>query len=479
MTASRLTVLITLIALALGGVSVLQLESARRSVSTEDVMLGRTPATIYEPSGASDMLVVVSHGFAGSRQMMDAISLTLAREGHSVVAFDYIGHGRHAEALSPEIGNVTGTTEDLVRQTLEVTERSRARTGLNRVALVGHSMATDVIVRAAQRDPSVEAVVAISMYSEAVTSSHPERLLIVSGMFEGRLRDVALETVAQVGRAEEGFTARDGSVSRRAVVAPWVGHVGVLWSTRTLNEVSAWLGRATDAKSTGPWILALLLSITLLFKPIVSVLPKARRQTAQDLRPAIIAASLSAVPASGLAMTGLPLNGLAAFGALALSFGSWGFLVLLLLQADLRLALRDLGGALVMVAWGLGAFALALDRYGAAFVPTGPRAILFLALLPGMLIFGLADRHVVRGRGLLARIGLRVPFLLALVLAMTVHPAELGLTFTVLPVLVLFWAVYGTMARWVEERSGPNGAGLGSGIVLAWAIAASTPLFNA
>lgn len=132
-----------------------------------------------------------------------------------------------------------------------------------------------------------------------------------------------------------------------------------------------------------------------------------------------------------------------------------------------------------MVAWGLGAFALALDRYGAAFVPTGPRAILFLSLLPGMLLFGLADRHMVRGRGLLARIGLRVPFLLALVLAMTVHPAELGLTFTVLPVLVLFWAVYGTMARWVEERSGPNGAGLGSGIVLAWAIAASTPLFNA
>lgn len=151
MTGARLTFLTTFIALAVAVLSVIKLESVRASVETEDVMFGQTPATIYQPDNASDLLVVMSHGFAGSRQMMEALSLSLARAGHSVVAFDYLGHGRHATPLSPEVETVTGTTEDLVRQTLEVIEAAKARSGLRRVALVGHSMATDVIVRAAER----------------------------------------------------------------------------------------------------------------------------------------------------------------------------------------------------------------------------------------------------------------------------------------------------------------------------------------
>lgn len=77
-----------------------------------------------------------------------------------------------------------------------------------------------------------------------------------------------------------------------------------------------------------------------------------------------------------------------------------------------------------------------------------------------------------------ARIGLRLPFLAALFLAMIVSPTEVGLVFTVLPVMVLYWLVYGTMATWAARRSGPVGAGIGAGIILAWAIAASTPLFQ-
>ncbi len=71
---------------------------------------------------------------------------------------------------------------------------------------------------------------------------------------------------------------------------------------------------------------------------------------------------------------------------------------------------------------------------------------------------------------------MRLPFLAALTGAMILAPTQLGLVFTVLPVLVLFWLVYGTMARWTE-RSGAAGAGIATGLILAWSVAASTPLF--
>ncbi|MEQ6250309.1 alpha/beta fold hydrolase [Sulfitobacter sp. HNIBRBA3233] len=459
--------------------SVYALESARWPVVMDNLRLGGTPATLYRGEAPSGSLVIVAHGFAGSRQMMEAISLTLARAGHTVVAFDFIGHGRHPAPLSPAIGTLTSTTEDLVQQTVRVARAAQQRTGIGEVSFVGHSMATDVVVRAAERIGDTGSVVAISMYSEAVTPAHPARLLIVSGAFESRLRDVALDAVAQLGPAEEGTTITTGETARRAVSAPWVGHVGVLWSRSSLSEIAAWLGQETTPVRTGPWLLALLAALVVLFRPVSQIAPACVSVASpQSLRRAALAASVPAVAAAVAAMTALPLAGLAGFGGLALALGVWGVLVLSVLRRVPRLARRELMGALVLVTWGIGAFALALDRYGAAFVPTGPRLLLAVLLLPACVVFAVADRALVAGRGLLARIALRIPFVVALAVAMMASPAQFGLVFTVLPVLALYWLVYGTMAMWLAKRSGPVAAGLGAGVILAWAIAASTPLFQ-
>lgn len=485
MTARRLSLMLAAIALALAALSVVRLEQARGTASIEQMRLGATPVTLYRPDGSPRTLVILSHGFGGSRQMMEAIALTLARAGHLVVSFDYYGHGRNGTPLSPDIERLTGTTEDLVKQTLDVLDRARTLTGQSRVAFVGHSMATDVIVRAAARTEDVAAVAAISMYSDAVTARHPDRLLIVSGAFEGRLRDVALGAVAQIGPATEGETATANGLSRRAVAAPRVGHVGVLWSPATLREVTDWLGGAAPPARTGPWIGLLLLSLLLLFRPITTLLPSRPAAPAPSLAGSAGAAGIGAAAAAALTalpLSALPLSGFAGFGALALALGLWGAVVLALLRAPLGLSARtpgpDLGAALLIGLWGLGVFALALDRYGAAFVPVGPRLPLALLLLPAAILFAVADRAVVQGRGLAARILQRLPILAALFAGMIVSPTRLGLVFTVLPVLVLFWLVYGTMAHWVARRTGPTGAGIGAGLCLAWAIAASTPLFE-
>lgn len=466
------------LAVVLAITAVLRLEGARNGLSIESVILGETPTTLFRGPDAAEPLVIVSHGFAGSRQMMHPVSIALAQAGATVVVFDYHGHGRHIRPMSPEIEVLTGATEDLIQQTVRVVEEAQALTGLGTTALIGHSMATDIIVRSAQRLTDINSIIAISMYSEAVTEVHPKKLLIISGENEGRLREIAIKAVAQVSPGVEGETVAAGDVSRRAVYAPSAGHVGVLWSDITSTEIGAWLGVEVTPQPIGLWLKVLLGSIIALFWPIASLLPQRSMADGPSLKQAIIASSAAAFAGALAALTGLSLIGLSGFGGLTLALAISGGTMLIVLKIKPQISLSDALPAALLIVWGLGAFAIALDRYGAAFLPTGPRAPLMALILPITIVFCFADRAMMQGRGVMLRALLRVPFIAFLLGAMILRPEAIGLLLTVIPVLALFFAVYGTMALWVQQRSGPMGAGIGAGVSLAWSIAASTPLFG-
>jgi hypothetical protein len=47
------------------------------------------------------------------------------------------------------------------------------------------------------------------------------------------------------------------------------------------------------------------------------------------------------------------------------------------------------------------------------------------------------------------------------------------------PVIVLFYFVFGLMGRWVARRGGALSAGIAQGVILAWAIGVSFPMFAA
>ena len=186
--------------------------------------------------------------------------------------------------------------------------------------------------------------------------------------------------------------------------------------------------------------------------------------------PMPIALLIAALPVLGIA-------GNAAFGSLAAIFGAWGLVqIVILRRAGLRFEATDRVGTLAYLCFAL-LFALALDRYGAAFLPTGARIGVMFGLLIGTVPLMLADTLLVHGASLLRRLLARLSLLVALFGAKAMSPTELGLAFTTLPVLVLFFLVYGTMARWISARRGAASVALGKGVALAWAIAASTPLF--
>jgi hypothetical protein len=151
--------------------------------------------------------------------------------------------------MSGDVTSIDGTTQLLMDEIGRVTDAVLEATGAApRVALLGHSMASDIVVRQGIRDERVEAIVGISLFSQAVTEAEPRNLLIINGGLEGMLREAALEVMAPlgVGEGETVGTPGDG-FARRAVSSPFVEHVGVLYAATGLEEARAWLDQSFGA----------------------------------------------------------------------------------------------------------------------------------------------------------------------------------------------------------------------------------------
>ncbi|MEM9709605.1 MAG: alpha/beta hydrolase [Pseudomonadota bacterium] len=479
-------VLLAFLCLGLIGLSLWRLEGARAGLTTEHLTLGYTPVTLWHPPGdAPAPLVVVAHGYGGSRQMMEPMAIALARAGLLAATFDFYGHGRNGEPMRGNLRTIDGVTEALVGQTQALAERLITRGDVAGIGgFVGHSMATDIVIRAARRLGDPGPVVAISMYSEAVTAEEPAKLLIVSGAQEAGLREVALDRVRLVDPgAEEGERVKAGPVVRQALSIPSVGHVGVIYAPASLEAVQSWViagagqGSSAPVPRLGPWIGLLVIALMGLAWPLTRLLPKREaplsRPDKRTIWIALAAAPLTAILAAAFMP---PVFGLNAFGPIAAFFAVWGAVQLaVLFSRGVQIPAPSLLGLFCVLLWSLGLFALALDRYGAAYLPLGPRQEVMALLVVGTIPFCLADGLMARTYGWAARLFARITPVVALFGAMLLTP-DLGVAYTVLPVFLMFWLVHGLVGRWIALRTGPTGVALGLGVVLAWSVAASTPL---
>lgn len=476
-----------IVAIALIIVSVWKLETARAGLEISDFKVGSTPVTLYQLPDQTGPIIVVAHGFAGSRQIMQAYSLTLAQAGYRVLAFDFEGHGRNPTPMSGDVTSVTGTTALLVAETRRVIAAARTLPAAEKIALLGHSMATDIIVRASiaetQSGTPIDAVVAISMFSQAVTADAPQRLLVISGQWESFLRQSGLDAVRLVDpNAGEGDLAVAGDMRRQAVVAPLVEHVGVLFSPVAVHAAIDWIdanfGRvsAVSVGHMGWWILSLLAGILMGFYPLVSLLAQGSAAPQISTRKFLLA---TIVPAAAAPLLIAPFyeNFLPVLVAdyLMLHLALFGIMQLILL-GGMRWQVPILPVA-AMAFWGICVFGLALDRYAASFWPTPQRLPIIAALCFGTIPFMIADSYVTSYAPLWRRFAARILVFISLGIAAAIDPESLTFVLIVLPVFVLFFLVHGLMGRWIARKSGPIGAGVGLGLCLAWALGVSFPMF--
>lgn len=488
------------VALAAIAAALAGLHAANSGFSVEKTVVDGTPVTIHRPAagGAAPAIlpaILIAHGFAGSQQLMRPFAATFARNGYVAVTFDFAGHGRNASALAGSIVEIDGATQTLVAQTARVAALARAL-GDGRLAVLGHSMASDIVVRFAQSEPAVAATIAVSMFAPGVTATSPRNLLVVVGDWEGALKREALRAIglASAPLAAEPSTIYgqffDGT-ARRAVFSPASEHVGVLYAAASQGAALAWLdgtfGVVRQAEPSldarGPWILLLLFGAVLLAWPLARLLPVASPEPTGAKTPWRQLALPLLLPAiaTPILLRLVPTHFLPVLVGdyLAVHFLVYGLLTALCLRR--RLFVRQnwravFVAAAAMIAYGFIAIVWPLDLFVTSFVPGGLRVVLVGAMLVGTLFYFVADEILARGTRGLYFVS-KLAFLGSLALAIALDFERLFFLAIIVPVILLFFLVYGLFGWWAYRRTGsPLAAGIANAVAFAWAIAVTFPL---
>ncbi|MFO1454814.1 MAG: alpha/beta hydrolase [Steroidobacteraceae bacterium] len=289
-----LRVVVALLALAGIALALQRLEALGAGVDVTRHHVGAIPVTAFTPRGgrAPRSVVVIAHGFAGSQQLMQPYALALARRGYLALTFDFPGHGRNAVPMAGGLVDFAASTQALLKALGEVATAARTWPGGDgRLALLGHSMASDIVIRRAMADPAVRATVVLSAYSPVVTASSPRNLLVVDGALEPRmLHDEGLRIVSLAlggATAEAGRTYGDFArgTARRFALAEGVEHISVLYSAAAQREAIDWIDRGLGAPPVAPgppyvdarggWLALLYLGLVALAWPLSALLPRA------------------------------------------------------------------------------------------------------------------------------------------------------------------------------------------------------------
>ncbi|MEO1458560.1 MAG: alpha/beta fold hydrolase, partial [Pseudomonadota bacterium] len=408
--------LIAVAAIAAILLALLQLEAGRSGLAQSEIRIGETPASVVHRADLDKPapVVVIAHGFAGSRQLMEPFAFTLARAGYLTVSFDFVGHGAHPAAMPTRIEGAGGAAERLLDQLDAVIAGALAHPLADgRHALLGHSMATDLLAKhAAQGSSRAAATIAVSLLSRDVTATSPRNMLVIVGGYESGLTDEALRVTGLVAgaAAEEGRTYGSFAegTARRAVFADGVEHIGVLYDPESLAAAAAWLdeafGRSPVAEAAldrrGPWLGLLFAGLLALALPLSRLLPAIGTEATAGAalpRPTLLA--LIAGPAlltpllAVLLPTGLlPIILGDYLAAHFFLYGAVGFAGLWIAArfGPARLPGRCafspglLLGGLAVGAFTILAFGFALERYAFGYWPTAGRAALIPAMLAGV-----------------------------------------------------------------------------------------------
>ena len=106
----------------IGLFSLFLVELDRRSYGSYILNNSDSSIEIIESVSPSKKFTIISHGFAGSKEMMRQLAYDIANAGSNAVLFDFIGHGSNQYKLLNRPAEITGTTQQLVVQLSDIVD---------------------------------------------------------------------------------------------------------------------------------------------------------------------------------------------------------------------------------------------------------------------------------------------------------------------------------------------------------------------
>lgn len=212
---------------------------------TRETLAGN-PVDRYEAVGESRGTVIVAHGFAGSREVMQPWGYAMARRGFDTYVLDQPGHGDSDRPLPPwQSADDTGLGENLIAVIDELVAAGRAEPG--KIALIGHSMGGAAVTQAAMEDSRIGATVTISSaYLGEIWASRPVNLLSLAAQWDPDwVLEILQNTAAQAsdGQGEVGvqYGTFSAGTARQADVVPGQNHISILYDPTVIARAALWI----------------------------------------------------------------------------------------------------------------------------------------------------------------------------------------------------------------------------------------------
>ena len=488
-------ILISVICLGLALMSFTQLSRSEIGLETYRENVHGSPIIITKPIGSDGNLVFLAHGFAGSSSFMRSIAVSLAHAGYTTVRYDFKGHGRHSSAYSGNITTSSGATQLFLEQTNQILGHYLQKETNAKAIIIGHSMASDIIFRAASMNSSIISSVGISNYTDVITKNQPNNVLIINGQWEPHLREKAISILHSIGITEPkentlyGFF-KDGT-ARKVISISSVDHVGILYSTLTQRALISWLdnvGNYTHPIKTnhiGIWTTTLLGSLFIGFCIFSRSIPKkvSRKfdiKLVRCLLVNLLAGVLTPTLLNFYFLKFVPypshnylINHLFLYSIITFIFFPKNTLRLLTKKFNFTICV----GLFIFYAFIFGGV---LDKFVSSFYPTSSRVPLFVLLFIGCIPITLAIQifHGARHYGFLMGNLTKVSLILSLVFAIVLNSTDLIILAYGVLLLVLFYLIFGFLSNFLNNHHENSfSIAIANGTTLAWTFAAALPLY--
>ena len=205
----RWRLIVLLMALLLIVLSWWGVAAARNGLLIRSLKPSEIPMLFVAPQNGENLPgVLVAHGFAGSKQLMLGYAHVLARGGYAVLLWDFRGHAANPTPF-PNFSQFSELHNDLEVALATLVEQPEVDP--TRLALLGHSMGSSVVMNASIADRDrYQATIAVSPIEAPVTPLVPPNLQLQAGSWEGRFVDNANRLFWATGGESNALASRQG-----------------------------------------------------------------------------------------------------------------------------------------------------------------------------------------------------------------------------------------------------------------------------
>ena len=459
----------------------IQLDKYKYQRQHEDI--GKENIEIILSDLPSKVFTIICHGYAGSKEMMRQLAFDISNAGSNAVIFDFIGHGSNAQKLINNPTELSGTTQQLVDQLIDIIDFLKTKYGSEiKINLIGHSMASDIVIRASENQ-DISSIAAISPYSTKVTSNFPRDLLLTSGQFERHLRKHSLKFTQLIDPvANENIEYSNGTVRRKASYTKNTGHVSVIYSPHTSREIIEWFDLTNYERSIwATHIIWILLSLTMITYGLSRLqFSKAKyheKQKLSSIRLTIVSVTSLAIAFFSGLLDYQPFS-LFGFGSIAAYFGLYGLAILILCK-EARDNLENFSlYSFLKLAVAFLFLAILINQFIGSYYITNHRLYAFLIMIIPITIFCVAIENLIAFSSTALAVLIRIMPIIGFSILLAIFPNKYGVMFTTVPIYIFYFLVFGYIGKFQRNQIGSYTTGATNGIFLTFAFAATNPIFS-